>query len=264
MHIFRADPTNAGDWWSPPFRYFPFKPGKVFDILSWKDIPDIEEACIVGGGGLGREFFAQALASIQKIPRKGKLIAWGVGADILENRSGLVENPKTNLLGDYFRGFDKLGSRVWESNKAISWVPCASCMHPNFFHYRNQPIKKRVGIYQHKRVPIVLKNQGDSSFPVLDNSGDNIDEKLEFLSQFEYVITNTYHGVYWATLLNRKVICIPFKSGLYSFKHAPAYMKADLNGDILESAMTYPNALEECRLANIAFYNDVVSEYGDI
>ena len=40
MNIFRADDTNVGDWWSPPGRYFPFKPAPIFDILNSEKIPN--------------------------------------------------------------------------------------------------------------------------------------------------------------------------------------------------------------------------------
>lgn len=265
MHIYRSDQTNAGDWWSAPFRYFPFRPTEVLDIMNLQSVPAREGDCvIVGGGGLGRETFREALQIIQAPTRSYRLIAWGVGADLSVNLEGTVADTTADLLGGYFDGFDRVGTRVWHPEGRHEWVPCASCLHPQLCLYRDRVPIQLIGVYQHKRVPIGFNSREYSSSMAMDNSGDDIEEKLEFLSRFEYIITNSYHGVYWATLLNRKVLCLPFKSGLYSFRHKPVYIQDNLTDDHLHQALSYPNALEECRMANLKFYSSLIEQFGDL
>ena len=260
MHVFRADATNAGDWWSPPFRHFPLRPADWFDILTPERIPNLAEPCLVGGGGLGRENFRAAIRSLVRPDRRYPLIAWGVGADVAIDRSGASVARPADLLGDYFSGFDRVGARVWPAAPTTRWVPCASCMHPGFHLQRRRPATERVGVYQHKRVPVAAP----PGIPVDDNDGHDIEAKLTFLARFEFIVTNSYHGVYWATLLGRRVICLPFKSGLFSFRHPPVYVGGWPDDVDFDRAESHPHALEECRAANVAFYADLVADFGDI
>lgn len=262
-HIFRIDNTNVGDWWSPPMRYFPFRPGPAYDLLDAEKILNNEKIVIVGGGGLGTQFFASHLDRIKNKSRSYKLIAWGVGVDNIVNTNGkpLDPNQSYDLYGTWFDDFDEVGTRVWGNHPRFKWVPCSSCLHPAFFKYREIKPSRLLGIYNHKRVPLTLS--GSTDIAVLDNSGDNLIEKLEFIANHEYILTNTYHGVYWATLLNRKVICLPFKSGLFSFKHAPVYSDGNLSDATLQLAKSYPESLEECRTANIEYYCYLANKYGD-
>ena len=79
---------------------------------------------------------------------------------------------------------------------------------------------------------------------------------------YEYIITNTYHGVYWATLLERKVIVLPFKSGLFSFKYPPVYcFDGNISDDLMNKAKVYEGILEEDRKLNFGFYNYLVNKY---
>ncbi len=262
MNIHRLDNTNVGDWWSPPGRYFPFSPAPVIDIINSNQIPNDKGIYIVGGGGLGRPFFREHLERLKRKDRQYKLIAWGVGSDIEENRQGIVSEALIHgkdLLGDYFDGFDEIGTRVYDQKKRSVWVPCASSMHPAFFTFREKKPNKKMGVFFHKRLPInFVINKQD----LMSNDGSNLEEKLDFMSQYEFILTNTYHGVFWATLLNRKVLCVPFKSGLYSFKHRPHYINTLPNDSDYQLTKNYEFALEESRLANINFYAAISNKYG--
>jgi hypothetical protein len=261
--IHHADKTNAGDWWSPPGRYFPLKPKAIHSLVTYRPSPEGREIHIVGGGGLGTEFFRPHLARLAAKSRKYKLVAWGVGVDTKYSRGALLDPSRPfDLFGDYFDHFDVVGTRVYSSKQRFTWVPCASSMHPAFFALRDRKPVRQLGVYQHNHRPIKFARK--SPFALKDNSGDNLVEKLEFLAQHEYVLTNTYHGVFWATLLARKVICLPFKSGLFSFKHRPAYSSGPIDQALMRSAVSYGNALEECRSANIEFYRSLTERFGDI
>ena len=81
------------------------------------------------------------------------------------------------------------------------------------------------------------------------------------MARFETIVTNSYHGVYWGTLLNRRVICIPFKSGLYTFNHQPTYALGDFAKIKIDEIPKYPMALDECRGANVDYFNLITSKY---
>jgi hypothetical protein len=254
LNVFRADKTNAGDWWCPPIRYFQFKRAKAVDILNFKMLPNEEYLLVLGGGGLGRPFFQNAIQSIARPDRKYKLITWGTGSDVLEDRTGTVRRPGS-LVGNYFQDFDLNGLRIFDPQALHVWVPCASCMWRGFDELRKSPPRERLGFYEHKRVPLPI---GDKKlYPILSNDGDSIQEKASFIARFEIIVTNSYHGVYWGTLLNRKVICVPFKSGLFSFKHSPKFATEYLGNIYYERVPNYPDALEECRNANITYYKNL-------
>lgn len=261
MNIFRIDQDNVGDWWSPPVRYIDFKNKDTLDILEFKEIPNETGVHIVGGGSLGRPFFAEHRERLTRADRRYALIAWGVGADVREApESVLTPEANEDLLGAGFDDFDVRGTRVFGSPKNTAWVPCASCLHPLFDIYRKRAPEKRVGVYFHKRVSLNIP--GISQNDRCANNGNDIEEKLQFLSSYEFIITNTYHGVYWSTLLNRKTICVPFKSGLFSFRHKPHYITHSLSTMDFSAAPSYQHALEECRDANIDFFNHLTRHYG--
>lgn len=217
--IFRADNTNVGDWWCPPFRYFPFRPANIFDILNEDIKLDKNDIIILGGGGLGSEFLRPHLNRLSSFQIE-KSILWGAGVDFINDRSNLLnKDKKYEKYGDYFDFINEKGIRVYKENeKNYKYVPCASCMNNLFFKYRDKKPKKFLGFYDHKRVPLLVENSENDK---MNNDGNNLEDKLKFLSNYEYIVTNTYHGMYWGTLLERKVIVIPHKSGLLSFKYKP-------------------------------------------
>jgi hypothetical protein len=63
--------------------------------------------------------------------------------------------------------------------------------------------------------------------------------------------------LYWATLLGKKVLFIPNKSGLFSLKYKHTYFKKDsiINEELINNLKSYPDALEECREINNDFFH---------
>jgi hypothetical protein len=270
LNIFRADPTNVGDAFCPPFIYFPFKNKRYIDILNINQNTTFhrDEIIIVGGGGLGKEFFKEKIDTIIDLKEKYnlKIIAWGVGYDLNVDKSSIL-SPEENLISNIFDGFDIIGTRVYlkqkYEQKIYEYVPCVSCMHDALYTLRNEQKKlKKVGVYSHKRIPL---NTFFPEYDHLTNEGMDLINVLNFISSYEFIITNSYHGVYWATLLNKKVICVPFKSGLYSFKDKPTYLsKYQASKDDFEKAINYPYSLDESRELNFNFYRKIFEEFGGI
>lgn len=247
ISVFRKDPKNVGDWWSVPSRYFQVSGDGTYDLVDAKTIPNLAGVVVLGGGGLGRPDFQDFLSELLRPDRKYKVIGWGIGADSITRRREVLKGPADmQQLLEYFSELDEIGTRIAPENvsypdKRFSWVPCASCMSPLFDEFSSSPIRQRVGVYEHLREPLTPHIGGPGRFlsrffgpySYLSNRGTDFRKKLAFLAQSEFIITNSYHGVYWGTLLKRKVVCVPFKNGLFSFKHAPAYL--DIGG--FESAM---------------------------
>lgn len=257
--LFRADETNAGDWWCPPFRYFRFKPAIAGDVLDTSLNTEGLSTIIVGGGGIGTEFFRPHLNRLSR-RRNYKIIAWGVGVDTKSDTKKILKNNNHDLYGDYFNNFDDVGIRVHSDDQKFRHIPCASCMSNLFDKYRQKKPTKHIGIYSHKRAQLSIND--NTKYDYNSNEGNNIEEKLSFLSNHEYIITNTYHGAYWGTLLERKIIIIPFKSGLFSFKHKPTYsFDGKIDNDLLHSAKIHHGTLEESRKLNIEFYEYIVNKY---
>lgn len=278
INVFRKDRKNVGDWWSVPMRYFPFSSGQNYDLAVPDDIPNENGVAVLGGGGLGRAAFAPFLNKMAQDDRKYKVIAWGVGADTVTKTGSILSGP-TDMpaLLEFFDGFAEIGTRIhsddnYGGDKRYRWVPCASCMSPFFQQLRATKPSRSIGIYEHLRVPVTphlgtenrLKAKLFGKYPVNSNRGTNLEEKLTYLASFETILTNSYHGVYWATLLGRKVVCFPFKNGLFSFRHSPAYFTDDGLEAAIDQAKKYPDALEESRTENLKFYRDMIEKYGDI
>lgn len=298
IEFYRIDQNNPGDLFSNPSRYF-FKDKETTKIdvdhikkTSWKQ----DDTLIVGGGGLiGNENFESLVERISKSPDEQLLIdiletnlkiasnenkkilqKWKsdiqlITLDVLQNLNrkvgprilwGVGYNSKEKEIDSYILNypsyitqFDLVGVRDWDTD--YRWVPCASCMHPAFD--KEYEIKNEIVWFEHKKRLIETKVFDVKPAPRMLNTGQNIEQIIEFLGSAETVVTNSYHGVYWATLLNRKVICIPWGSKFNMFKHTPTMASEKNWHEKINEAISYPNALEECREANTIFYEDVLN-----
>jgi hypothetical protein len=246
-NVFRMDPTNVGDWYCSPIRYFDFGEVQSSDIKS----PRIEpgDRVIVGGGGLISVNFQRHMERLRDLrTRMRALVAWGIGESLINDKGGGLVDRWSGPLPGYLRSFDLVGVRDYGTE--YRWVPCASCMLEHFD--RDFPIEHEVCIYEHKRIPIPIEGP-----PRRSNDGNDIDGTLAFLGSAELVITNSYHGAYWAMLLGRKVIAIPNLSKMYGFRHPPVVCAPDEWRERRKDAVAYENILEDCRSSNRSFYEDV-------
>jgi hypothetical protein len=297
VEIFRTDPNNVGDMFSNPLRYFA-KGAKVHTVditqALTTDYPD-DVPVVVGGGGLienemfghivpiiaegvdsvgldnmwenrwicrngknekiynkfNDEFqrlFNEAHKSIKR--NKGPKILWGAGHNQREvnKKDGELVWPR------WMKEFDLVGVRDYL--QGFNWVPCASCMHPAFD--KKYEVTNKIVWFEHKKQLIKGAEFGSVPIPRIVNSGQNLEQTISILGSAEIVVTNSYHGVYWATLLGKKVICVdPWTSKFFYFRHMPVIARSRDWEDKLDKAVAYPNALNECREANINFWKQV-------
>jgi hypothetical protein len=86
---------------------------------------------------------------------------------------------------------------------------------------------------------------------MLRNIEPQFEEVIAFLGSGSIILTNSYHGAYWGTLLGRKVVIIrPFSSRFFHMRHQPAITESQNWQGTLSKARHFPEALAECRQAN--------------
>ncbi len=238
LNLYRQCKHNIGDKYAAVTDYFDLGPNTKDDI--WEITPEElnYENILLGGGGL--PVFDEAMKVLE--PFAKKIIAWGIGCN--QFRTG-YEKPN---FPKWFSDCKLVGVRDWGTS--YEWVPCATCMSPLFD--KTYEIKHEVGAYEHWEHK--LKHEHE---PKLKNDCESLAEVIEFLGSCETVVTNSYHGAYWATLLGRKAMVQPLNSKLYNMKHQPVIYCFGHWRNCIDKARAFPEALQECRAANLSFYDKV-------
>jgi len=234
----RRNTLNVGDLHGAPSLYFPLN-GQAHDLADWQG--RIRGAVIVGGGGLLHSFFD---AGVQRLldQKPKRIIIWGIGVH------GSPADPLT--LPGWLSDCELVGLRDWGT--PFDWVPCASCMSP-LFDDPPDPVH-RVVVYKHHD----FRTLPDLPFPTMHNCTRQMQDAVDFLASGEVVVTNSYHGAYWATLLGRRVLAYPFSNKFRFMRHPPVLLaKGDDPLPHVHDGASYPNALRQCRAANVAFYERV-------
>jgi hypothetical protein len=214
------------------------------------------ETVILGGGGLLLprcwELWIAPL-----FERGNRIIGWGIGHHHDNVHLGPEEPPSDwkesvhRYQRDYpLDRFELLGIRDW--NVGLRWVPDVSCMHPAFD--ASYVVDHDVVVYEHGVLePIPL------DFPKMSNVGGTpFADVIAFLGSGSVVVTNSYHGAYWATLLGRPTLLWdPWCSKFLLLKYRLPWVGPESWECAARDAPVYPDALEECRAANRAYAVDV-------
>lgn len=245
------DENNLGDQVCNPTDYFDLPNVERVDAwsINWIYEPD---NMVLGGGGMVHGLLANLIEYVPRIPSR-KLIAWGLG----HNQHGELFINYRNALNE----FDLVGVRDFKTAHSKGWdyVPCASCMYPTFNAPPQTPEHRWI-VYQHFDNPIKLRGV-TSMMPTMTNEV-GIFTALSFLASGEIVITNSYHGAYWAMLLGRRVLLYkPFTSRFLDFKYQPPTCDERTWKEV--EALSAPvDYLEECRDLNRKFYDKVKAALG--
>lgn len=294
--IHRQDENNVGDMASNPLQYFlPRDEYQTIDITRlYQHQYDAHLPVIVGGGGLiGNEFFGDIVRDTLNSSDRNQLTElWNqrwlvsnpnnqqIHLEFTEKYQSIInefiQRLDHNRSPRYFWGggyngeynkknknniewpswmveFDKIGVRDWAQN--MPWAPCASCMHPSL--RKTYPIKNEVIFFEHKKQ--LLKDFGTDSIPRFINSGSNIEQTIELLGSANVILTNSYHGAYWGTLLRKKVIVVgAWGAKFYNFKHMPYILdKNETWQSVLDYVPIHNTALEECITATERYWKDI-------
>lgn len=244
INLHASNTINIGDRLCAPSLYFDLKAVR-------RDLAQPDQGgstVILGGGGLMHSSFTGHIERHLKA-YKVRAIAWGVGTNT--HGVSFAKHP------DWVKRCELVGLR--DDTADYSWVPCVSCMDPEFD--RQETPKFEAVVYRHGAAQDNIPDT--QALPTLTNHATKLSDVVSFLLSGQYVITNTYHGMYWATLLQRQVIVYPFSSRHCQTRHRPVLMaqgKHWKNG--FSQAQLYSGALEECRAANWAFSRKVLDWLG--
>ena len=263
--------SNPISYWSSPKNYFDNL--KNIPKIKYNELKENEDKdyFIVGGGSITKNTINE-LNSFNKKRPETKLIAWGLGLNLFDYTNDKIILPEfkqaRGLKLNFFKNFELQGLRDFGMNFDYDWVPCASCLHPFFQKYKKVLPKKKVGILHNSNMD---KIRGVDPEDYMSIKSFDIDNILKFIANFEFIISNSYYGVYWAQLLNKKVICLPVKYSLINLRYQPLYLKPKhfsianvddaikLNKNVFEMCPSTPNFLDESIEVNYEFNAKVKS-----
>jgi calcineurin-like phosphoesterase family protein len=175
----------------------------------------------------------------------GRLILWSGG---ISNSSNIAEEIVTNLINK----FELISTREF-GFQGIRYVPCVSSMMKEL-DFPDFQAPQKFGVIEHKNFPI----KDFSDIPKISNAYA-LPQILSFIRRSDTIITNSYHIIYWATLLKRKVIvCFPYADKYRFLKYPPARYSGDLELDSSKAGI-YPDTLSESRRLNELFFNDCLN-----
>lgn len=263
VNIHCHNTPNIGDKFSAPHNYFEKLNDTALEILDYYN-PDekkvlefqnriIKNQWVIGGGGLlNRNGFEFSMHLFEVLAQKNKkAVLWGLGHNSKHQKDF---NKITNYNIDVSK-FGLVGTRDY--SMPGEYVPCVSCMHPIFDQKFNEV--QDTGIIFHK------DTYKDSDFvaqfkdyPSISNTYD-LEALISFIGKTEYIITDSYHGMYWSMLLNKKVTVIPNSSKFFDFKYKPVF--TSFEDCLKDSAKSKRNSgiLEESREINMNFYEKVAN-----
>lgn len=264
VNLHRIDPLNVGDLFCAPHNYFKSLKNTGIDLYGYSETDPArlenfverikENSIIVGGGGLlNRKSFENQLKTLEILADRGKkIVIWGAG----HNSKNQRDFHKLKNYNIDIGKFGLAGTRDFSSPG--EYIPCVSCLHPALKEDYGE--KNEIGLLFHNKS---LKNknliQRFSEYPKFTNNS-NIYEMIGFLGSCEHIITNSYHGMYWGMLLNKKVSVIPNSSKFFDFKYSPNFTSFENCLEDFKKAKKYPGILEESIQLNLEFF-EKVSDY---
>lgn len=259
LHVSKTE--NAGDYWCGPHHYYEDLNAQSLHIYDYyKDDPEVRQgfsdslrnnSIIIGGGGLfNRNCFAFALDLCAHLAEMGKkTVVWGTGHN--SKKPNEFGNIKAYNIDPSIFGL--VGMRDY--GLTDNYLPCVSCKHTLFDKQYN--ISEEVGVVLHwesdrQGIPFELKG-----LPYLTNKA-TIEQLVDFIGKHETLITDSYHVMYWSTMLERQVVTIPNSSKFYDFKYPPIITTfADCLTQV-KNAKRYTGVLEESRELNDNFHRQTL------
>ena len=263
INVYEKNTTNIGDLSCAPSMYFEDlnKFGVSIGVMDLNESISVRNKIfIVGGGGLFQKYFNEKIDNLMRLSKYNTIIFWGCGLDNRIGDSFIYPCLRKNIIFGV-RDFGTVGC----------FVPCASCMSKLFDRYRDGKIIDNFRVYLHSDYSNKIRDDLKNFSTMENKSVSSLNETLEFLGGGEYIITNSYHGIYWSILLNKKVIVLPWvdeERKLIGFPYKFTSMKYDVvlckNWKNFENytscAKNYPDALFECRELNLKFYNEYIDK----
>lgn len=247
LFLYHTSSTNLGHVLSSPGRYFPNDLPECHKLdIAHTDLESIAHyhhsvPLIIGGGDILSKRWDSLLKQIVSAEHRRRIIVWGAGRSAEGELPGWLDNVSLVGVRDY--------------DMDQPWVPCASCMHPAFSHIDRPKPRMRAVAFMKADIPHRVVG-----IPVMLSNQVALTNVISFMWQAQVVVTNSYYGVYWATLAGCGVVCIPREEAFekfMNFRHSPIFSNPDTWRQKLKSAPFYPEALQQCREATLNFAKQV-------
>lgn len=240
--------NNIGDRWCSPYDHVAGLKDNGIALDLDEPTPPGARAVIFGGGKIMGSLRSKLTATDLAVPVR---VAWGV--------STVQSFPVSPRYWRAFRAMTLVGSRDW-GDKRFDFAPCASCA-AQVFDEDLAETDDVVAYLHHWRAP-EMGIEVPSGIPVLDNTCPSFEEAVRFIARGRTVVSNSYHGVYWALLLGKRVLCIPFSNKFRKFRIAPGYSTAaDWQRD-LGQARGSDEMMGLCKAATSSFRTKIEARIG--
>jgi hypothetical protein len=240
--VHRKAKNNVGDYYCNPSRYFKFPDVTSGELMS-NGFPITGQTLVVGGGGLIHKKFNQHIDLLIKKKPKNTVI-WGIG----HNFGRKAISKGINYYPEYLKQCQLVGIRDWIDGHYKTYLPCVSCMHPAF--NETYEVKHDIVYFTHAAK---TKYNGKDCATHMNNSTTDFNKVIKFLGSANTVVTDSYHGAYWAQLLGKNVQVVNWSVKFNHMKHAPIMLES-INSKIKTYNNRIPEFLEECQELNNAFY----------
>ncbi|MDP3860120.1 MAG: hypothetical protein Q8Q63_00865 [Phaeovulum sp.] len=231
---------NIGDRVATPARWLDFG-GQV----SVQDLGEEFPACDVAVLGGGQVYGEVARAVLYHSAAARRRVVWGVGM-LGVNR----DTARHDILAG---AVDLMGCRDLGVPGTIH-VPCASCMASRLT--KPPPPRHAVVIYAHATKSAGLARP--PGIPHATNHQGSFAQAIDFIASGETVVSNSYHGTYWAMLMGRRVLCLPYGAKFGGFSQPPEMAEAADWRAALPRAHVADGYLEQCRSLTRSFHARVM------
>lgn len=248
--VYSKDTENSGDLSCGYYAYFG-EMFKKYPIVIW-DIGTIDfslvaknDVVIVGGGGLldNSDLWNYNINRLAQKCRYCFLFAPGFNRHYGHRVSVMLKTG----------AFRQWTVRDYHHPAGGRYVPCASCLRPEFS--MTYPVVRKYGVVKHFQFDM----SREFNLPQITNDRP-LHELLAFIGSSEIIVSNTYHAVYWATLMKKKVILdAPFSEKFKYLKYPPVLFSGDLEKDAAQ-AVVYENALTEAQELVRNFAEDILRD----
>lgn len=253
--INRIDNTNVGDWNCCPLNYFYefFKCYNLMrhdiDFIGWEQISK-EDVVIIGAGGMLNVTQSFNVNINKLLDKCDTVIAWSVGFN--------THNEQWFQGDDFerinYERFKLISIRDYNHPSNLEWLPCPIALTPEV--KKKNAILRKIGVIEHKNLSLP-----ELPYEKISNAY-NIDEITDFISTSETIVTNSYHMVYLAHLMNKKAVVInKFSTKFDYYKYKPEFIEKannELNADDIEEAaeraLMYGSILKEAINLNQMFF----------
>lgn len=249
IEVHRKVKNNIGDYFSNPSRYFSFEDLDSQELMHNDSILKGKNLIVGGGGLIHKKFSHHIQALIEKKPKN--VVLWGIGHNF--GKKHVEKCGDQVFFPDWLGSCDLVGVRDYEEGKQDLYLPCVSCMHSAFD--KKYSVKEDVGYFLHAFKTKIKHTDNKSIF-----YNDNLDFKkaIEFIGSHNTIVTDSYHGAYWAMLLNKQVQVVSWSVKFNYFKSPPLFLE-NINQPPLDKKHSVQQYyLQECRNLNKNFYHKVL------